>query len=98
LLYHFRATYAAVPTTEPGSAREDILSGLIPVYSVDNGFQAMLDVPNSSTKGVSGVVCGNGKTVEGRREGRRERLMGLGIFEWLYQGEISRDLFAGWRL
>lgn len=58
----------------------------------------MLDVPDSSSKGMTRVVCCDGETVEGRGQRRRYRLMGLRVFERVDQSKVFGDLIGGRRL
>ena len=89
---------AAVAAAQPRRAREDILAGLVPVDGVDDGLEPVLDVPDGAAEGVARVVGGDLQAVEGRREGRAQRLMGLGVLERLDQGEVAGDLFWCWGL
>ena len=82
-------------TTQPGRAGKDIFAGLVPVDGVDDRLEAMLDVPDGSSQRVTRVVRGDCESVERRREGRRERLVGLRILERLDERKVFGNLFRG---
>jgi len=78
-----------VASSQPGSAGEYVFAGLVPVDGVDDGLEPMLDVPDCAAKRVARVVGSDGEAVEGRREGRRERLVRLRVLERLDEGEVA---------
>lgn len=58
----------------------------------------MLDVPDGAAERVARVVGGDCETIEGRRKGRRQRLVRLRILERLDEGEVARNILGAWGL